>query len=68
MNTETGEIKAFKQDEPLSPPWVPLRQLADKNCPDCRGRGKHLRRRAGKRGGFYFEPCQCTQRTPSKQP
>ena len=41
MNTDTGEIKYFKADENLKPPWIPCGQ-PNPDCKACGGKGTVL--------------------------
>lgn len=61
MNTATGDIRHFLEGEPIPQGYVPLKQLPDANCRECGGKGKFLKKKPGKRGVFYYEPCTCTQ-------
>lgn len=62
MNTKTGEIRFFEQNEPLpDSDWIPLRKLAEPNCPICKGKGSRLIKEKGRNGEFKYEPCTCTQ-------
>lgn len=40
---------------------VELRKMPDPKCRECGGKGRHMKKRPGKRGGFYYQPCGCTQ-------
>ncbi len=41
MNSDTGEIRFFKANEEIKPPWVPV-NTPNPNCLTCGGKGTVL--------------------------
>lgn len=66
MNTETGEIKGFRQGDEPGAPWVPLEEPPKSWCRVCRGKGctRRLVKLPGRRGRFvnWYQACICTKK------
>ncbi len=42
MNTETGQIRRFFENEEIKPPWIPINEPKyDQGCPICHGNGSY---------------------------
>ncbi len=61
MNTETGEIKEFKEGDLIPENFVPINKLPNPQCPLCKGKGSKLVIKGKKKTRkFIYIPCKCT--------
>ena len=42
MNTETGEIKEFKEGEVVPENFISINKLPNPKCPFCKGKGSRI--------------------------